>query len=265
MPPSDPSASLRRLLSVMHSLLGPGGCPWDREQTTDTLRAFLLEETHEALDALDARDAEHVKEELGDLMYQVVFLSELFRRQGAFDLAGVLDGIADKLTRRHPWVFGNEKVASPEEALRNWERLKSLERAEKKKSVLDGIPGGLPALAKAFRLSSKAARVGFEWPDVSGVITKLDEEVGEFKEAVKGGDVNKVEDELGDILFTLANVARRLNVDPEGALRRTNEKFVKRFKYVEAKLRERGKQPETSTLEEMDALWNEAKKSQPGD
>jgi MazG family protein len=193
-------------------------------------------------------------------MYQVVFLSELFHRQGAFDLAGVLDGIADKLTRRHPWVFGNEKVASPEEALRNWERLKSLERAEKKKSVLEGIPDGLPALAKAFRLSSKAARVGFEWPDVSGVLAKLDEEVGEFKEVMKGVDVSKVEDELGDILFTLANVARRLSVDPEGALRRTNAKFVKRFKYVEAKLREKGKQPETSTLEEMDALWNEAKR-----
>ncbi len=259
--PDPASAALQRLVSVMNSLLGDGGCPWDRAQTPDTLRAFLLEETHEALAALDARDAPNLKEELGDLLYQIVFLSELARRKGDFDLPGVIGGIADKLTRRHPWVFGDEKVASPEEALRNWERLKSLERAEKKKSVLDGIPDSLPALAKAFRLSSKAARVGFEWPDISGVLAKLDEEVGEFKEAVKGGDVSRVEDELGDILFTLANVARTLNVDPEGALRRTNEKFVKRFRYVEAKLRERGKQPETSTLEEMDALWNEAKKA----
>jgi MazG family protein len=260
-PPPDPSASLRRLIEVMRSLLGEGGCPWDRAQTADTIRAFLLEETHEALAALDARDAPNLKEELGDLLYQIVFLSELAHRKGDFDLAGVIDGIADKLTRRHPWVFGNEKVASPEEALRNWERLKSLEREKKKASVLDGIPDGLPALAKAFRLSSKAARVGFEWPDLAGVLAKLDEEVGEFKEAAKGGDPSHVEDELGDILFTLANVARKLTVDPEGALRRTNEKFVKRFRYVEAKLREQGKQPETATLEEMDELWNEAKKA----
>lgn len=257
---SDPSASLARLIGVMQSLLSPDGCPWDREQTPDTIRAFLLEETHEVLAALDARDAEHVKEELGDVLYQIVFLSELFHRKGAFDLAAVVDGIADKLVRRHPWVFGDEKVASSEEALRNWERLKSLEREKKKASVLDGVPETLPALAKAFRLSSKAARVGFEWPDIGGVLAKLDEEMGEFKEVVKGGDVARVEDELGDVLFTLANVARELKIDPEGALRRTNEKFVKRFSYVEAKLRERGKQPETSTLEEMDALWNEAKK-----
>lgn len=257
--PDRAAAALSRLVSVMRSLLGEGGCPWDRAQTPDTLRAFLLEETHEALAALDARDAPNLKEELGDLLYQIVFLSELAARQGDFDLEGVVSGIADKLTRRHPWVFGNDKVSSPEDALRNWERLKSLERAEKKKSVLDGIPGSLPALARAFRLSSKAARVGFEWPDVAGVLAKLDEEVAEFKEAAKSGDASRVEDELGDILFTLANVARRMNVDPEGALRRTNEKFVKRFLYVEAKLRERGKQPETSTLEEMDALWNEAK------
>ncbi|MCE9584723.1 MAG: nucleoside triphosphate pyrophosphohydrolase [Planctomycetes bacterium] len=256
-----PTASLDRLISVMQSLLGPGGCPWDREQTPDTIRAFLLEETHEVLAALDARDADGVKEELGDVLYQVVFLSELFHRKGAFDLAAVIDGIADKLVRRHPWVFGNEKVASPEEALRNWERLKSLEREKKKASVLDGVPDTLPALAKAFRLSSKAARVGFEWPDIGGVLAKLDEEIGEFKEVVKGGDVSRIEDELGDVLFTLANVAREMKIDPEGALRRTNDKFVKRFRYVEAKLRERGKQPETSTLEEMDALWNEAKKA----
>jgi len=261
---TDPGAEFNRLTGIMRKLLGPGGCPWDRQQTPDTVRAHLLEETYEVLAGLDERNPASVREELGDVLYQVVFLSALFEKDGAFDAAGVISGIADKLVRRHPWVFGDASVSSPDDAIRNWEKLKGDERQGKKKdSVLDGIPPELPALLKAHRLASKAARVGFDWPDADAVLRKLDEEMGEFREVVRAGDTRRVEDELGDILFTLANVARKLDIDPESALRRTNEKFVRRFKYVEKTLRAQGKAPETATLDEMEALWQEAKGTDP--
>ncbi|MBI2920484.1 MAG: nucleoside triphosphate pyrophosphohydrolase [Planctomycetes bacterium] len=257
---SGEGAAYDRLVDVMRRLLGSGGCPWDREQTPDSIRPFLLEEAYEVLAGLDEKNPAVVKEELGDLLYQVVFLGALFEKTGAFTGADVVNGIADKLVRRHPWVFGDASVADSRDALANWEKLKTQERrGTKKDSVLDGVPADLPALLKAARLSSKAARVGFDWPDVGAVLEKLDEEVRELREALKGGDPSRLEDEMGDLFFTLANMARKMNVDPESALRRTNDKFMKRFRYVEKALRAQGKAPESATLEEMEALWIEAK------
>ncbi|NUN50976.1 MAG: nucleoside triphosphate pyrophosphohydrolase [Candidatus Brocadiae bacterium] len=256
---SRAAEALDRLLDVLRQLLAGGGCPWDRAQSPSTLRPFLLEETYEALEGLDADDPASVCEELGDLAYLILFLSELFSRRGAFDAADVLDGIAAKLRRRHPWVFGDATAASPEDALRQWERLKSLERDRRGASVLEGVPELLPALPQAFRLAAKAARVGFDWPDAASVFAKMAEETAELREAAQGGDPRRIEEEVGDLLFTAANLARKLDVDPESALRRTNAKFQKRFRHVETRLREMGKTPEQSTLEEMDALWNEAK------
>lgn len=257
----DPGRALNRLVGVMERLLGPGGCPWDREQTPSSIRPFLLEETYEVLAGLDERDPAAVREELGDLLYQIVFLSALHQQAGHFDAEAVIEGIADKLVRRHPWVFGGASVAGAEDALRNWEKLKVGERrGTKKESVLDGIPRELPALLKAARLSTKAARVGFDWPDVGAVLRKLDEEMAELREALASGDADRLEDEMGDVFFTLANIARKLKVDPESALRRTNEKFMKRFRHVEKALRGRGKGPEGASLEEMEALWQAAKR-----
>jgi MazG family protein len=261
---SEAGKALDRLVETMRALLGPNGCPWDKEQTPESIRAHLLEETYEALAAIDAKDVEGLKEELGDVLYQVVFLSELLSHDGRFDAAEVIHGIADKLVRRHPWVFGDAKVADAADAVHNWEKLKRADRAGKPKdSVLDGIPEALPALLKAHRLSTKAARVGFDWPDVASVLAKVDEEVREFAEAARAGNADRVESELGDLLFALANVARKLNVDPESALRRTNDKFVKRFREVERALRAEGKTPEGAGLEEMERLWVLAKKAYP--
>jgi MazG family protein len=258
----DAGRAYDRLVGVMRRLLGPGGCPWDRKQTPKSIRAHLLEETHEVLAALDAGDAKGVLEELGDVLYQVVFLSELFKKH--FSQADVIDGIADKLVRRHPWVFGTMKVASPQDAIDNWEKLKGEERRRAGRSVLDGLPPGLPALLTAHRLAFKAAKVGFDWPDLPAVLRKLDEELGEFRAAARSRRRDRMEDELGDLLFSVANVARKLDLDSESALRRTNARFVRRFRHVEASLRARGRAPEDATLAEMDRLWCEAKEVERG-
>ncbi|MBI5368537.1 MAG: nucleoside triphosphate pyrophosphohydrolase [Planctomycetes bacterium] len=259
-PPPAGADAFARLVEVMRRLRAPDGCPWDRQQTHDSLKRYLLEETYEVLEALDEGNPELLREELGDLLFQVVFLSRLSEERGEFTVHDAAAGIAEKLIRRHPWVFGDTRVGNAEEAKATWETLKAKERQGKKKdSVLDGIPKELPALAKALRLSQKAAKVGFDWPNLDAVLEKLDEEMQEFEEAARSGDREHAREELGDLFFVMANIARKLELDPEDALRLTNETFIRRFKHVERRLREGGKGPEDAGLEEMERLWEEAK------
>jgi tetrapyrrole methylase family protein/MazG family protein len=259
---SDPAASITRLLGIMDKLRDPGGCPWDREQTLRTLTPYLLEEAHEVIEAIESGDAQHHQEELGDLLFQVVFQARIAREEGKFDFAAVCDGIADKLTRRHPHVFGDVEVSGSREVIRNWERIKAEERKEKgqERSAIGGVPVSLPALVRGERLTEKAAAVGFDWPDAQAVLAKVREEFAELEEAMDGGAPERVEAELGDLLFALANLGRWVKVHPEEALRGTLRRFEARFHFIEAQLRERGRSPRESNLAEMDALWNEAKK-----
>ena len=248
----------------MDRLLGPGGCPWDREQTLDTLRPFLVEETYEVLDAL-ARDAaaDHC-EELGDLLMQIVFQAALRREQGAFDIDAVVASISDKLVRRHPHVFANvEGVDTPDKVLAQWDEIKAAEKADKgtgKKRVLEGIPQG-PALVRAQKIGHRCGKVGFDWPGWEGSFAKVEEEVTEVLGAVRAQDSHQVHKEVGDLLLAVVNLSRKLGVDAENALLDATKRFEQRFAIVEDKLSDRGKTPQQSSLEEMDALWNEAKKS----
>lgn len=249
-----------RLVGIMTRLRAPDGCPWDRQQTLPSLKAFLLEETYELLEAIDADDPAKVREEVGDVLFQCVFLSELARERGWFDVHDVAAAMADKLVRRHPWVFGDQKVADPQAALTQWEILKARERRNQPDaSVLSGVPRELPALLQALRLGHKAAKVGFDWKDLAGVLDKLDEELAEFRQAALARDVEHTRRELGDFLFAVAQLARKLELDPEDALRTTNRRFIARFQYVERRLRESGQVPEEAGIAEMDRLWEEAK------
>lgn len=257
-----PGSSMTRLVEVMDRLLAPDGCPWDREQTLETLRPFLVEETYEVLDALSRGDVRGHCEELGDLLMQVVFHAAIRRREGAFDIDDVCNGISDKLVHRHPHVFGDAKAETSDQVLAQWEDIKRAEKAAKglpTDRVLAGVKPG-PALARAQKVGSKAAKVGFDWPDVAGSIAKIEEEVQEVKE-VTAGEHAKRHHEIGDLLFAVVNVARKLEVDAEQALVDATRRFQERFEYIEDRLRERDKTPSTSTLEEMDALWNDAKRS----
>jgi MazG family protein len=258
----QPGASLARLVEIMDRLLGPGGCPWDREQTLDTLRPFLVEETYEVLDAMVRDNADDHCEELGDLMMQIVFQAALRREQGTFGIDDVVDSISDKLIRRHPHVFADAAgVDTPEKVLAQWDEIKDKEKAEKgtKKRVLDGIPPG-PALARAQKIGSRCGKVGFDWPGWEGSFAKVEEEVSEVLGAVKAQDAREVHAELGDLLLAVVNLSRKLGVDAENALLDATQRFKDRFEIVEDKLAERGKTPQQSNLEEMDSLWNEAKK-----
>lgn len=259
---SRASESIDRLLSIMHRLRAPGGCPWDREQTMASLRPYTLEETYEVLEAIDAGDVQGHREELGDLLLQIVFQAELRQEEGAFEFADVADAISDKLVSRHPHVFGDAKVKDAEGVLNQWAALKREEKRRKGggKSVLEGVPREMPALARADRLTEKASRVGFDWPDASGARAKVAEELGELDEAIAGGDRQAIEHELGDTLFALANLARKLGVAPEEALRGTVGRFVARFTFVEEALERRGVPHGGATLAEMDVLWDEAKR-----
>jgi MazG family protein len=249
----------------MDALLAPDGCPWDREQTLDTLKPFLVEETYEVLDALDhGSPADHC-EELGDLLMQVVFQAAL--RQGAFTIDDVVAGICEKLIRRHPHVFGDASASTPEQVLLQWEEIKKAEKAERNakkaaaaKRVLGGVPLGLPALARAQALGTKAGRVGFDWPGPDGSLAKVREEVEEIAETITANDREAAHRELGDLLFATVNLARKLEVDAETALRDASARFTARFEFIEDRLAERGKTPEQSNLEEMDELWDEAKR-----
>jgi len=248
--------SLPELCEVMERLLAPDGCPWDREQTLETLRSYLVEETYEVLEAMETGTAADHREELGDLMFQIVFQSAIRQREGAFDVDDVIRGIADKLRRRHPHVFGDGKLETSAQVLDQWNKLKE---KEKPRRTLDGVPVHLPALTRALRLGERAAAVGFDWPDAAGARAKVGEELAEIDKAIAAGDRTQIEHELGDLLFAAVSLARKLELDPEAALRATMRKFQTRFEYVEDELAALGKKPRDSNLEEMDRFWEEAK------
>jgi tetrapyrrole methylase family protein / MazG family protein len=246
------------LQETARRLRAPEGCPWDREQTHDSLKKYLIEECYEVIDAIESGDDEKIVEELGDLLYQVYAHSEIAAEENRFTLDDVAAGINAKLIRRHPHVFGEKENITSDEVITKWERIKKTEK-KKGESILDGVPKSLPALLKAYRMQEKAARVGFDWEKIDDVESKLDEEIAEFKEAVRMEDTAAQLHEFGDILFTMVNLARFINVDPEGALLHTTEKFRRRFRHVEQRAAEAGRNLADMTLAEMDALWNEAK------
>ncbi len=257
---SDKSGPLfERLVQIMATLRGPQGCPWDREQTRESLKAFLIEEAYEVLEALDQGGREKLKEELGDLLLQVVFHAQVAAELGEFTMEEVLADITDKLVRRHPHVFGETCAETAAEVLSNWERLKQEERGGvTEASALAGVPKTLPALLRALRLQDKAARVGFDWGETPQVLQKVEEELSELK-GTMGKGPEAIEGELGDLLFSLVNLARFLELNPEEALRKCIDKFARRFRHIETVIAERGKTLTESSLEEMDALWHEAK------
>jgi MazG family protein len=257
-------ASLPRLVEIMARLLGRDGCPWDREQTLESLRPFLVEETYEVLDALARRDVPGHREELGDLLMQIVFQSALRHAEGAFDIDDVIAGISDKLVRRHPHVFGDAMgVDSADKVLAQWDQIKAAEKPGVPRRALDGVPPG-PALARAQKIGSRCGKVGFDWPGWEGSFAKVEEEVNELRVAIGEGNATEIHAELGDLLFACVNLARKLGIDAENALIDATEKFRIRFEAVEDRLAERGKAPQQATLEEMDALWDEAKRSMSG-
>jgi MazG family protein len=288
-----------RAVSIMARLRAPGGCPWDREQTFDSIKPYTLEETYEVLEAIDNRDWDELAGELGDLLLQVLFYAEMAEEQGSFSIDEVLERLAKKLIDRHPHVFGDVKAETSLEVLRNWEVLKAEEKKKrleggggkaereesKPESVLAGVSSGIPALLEAIKLSSRAAHVGFDWPNIEGLFDKLQEEVGELREnlaefpapgpqphargvAGSGGQQvsealrHRLEDEVGDLFFVLVNIARFLSLDPESALKKTNRKFKRRFQWVEEQLRASGRGPQQATLEELEALWQSSKQQE---
>jgi MazG family protein len=274
IPPELPLAEQRgqtfpKLVELMQRLLAPDGCPWDREQDFGTLRKYVLEEACEVIDAIDTGERPALQEELGDLALQVVFLAELARREQSFGPDDVVRNICEKLVRRHPHVFGEVKVSGSEEVLRNWERIKAAEKQDR--ALLDGVARSLPALYRAQRMSDKVARVGFDWPDGRGSRQKVDEELQEIDEAIAGGDRERIEHELGDLLFALVNLARHHGIDAEIALRKTGDRFAERFAHVERRVKqvhggwprsEDGKPGPGLPLEELDGYWEEAKREQ---
>ncbi len=254
------------LVDLMTRLRAPGGCSWDREQTFDTIKPYLLEETYEVLDAIDARDWQELPGELGDLMLQAVFFSQMAAEENLFRIDDALDAITQKLIRRHPHVFGTETARTGDDVRKIWSEVKAQEREQNPKSeirnpksLLKSVPRSLPALVEAQQITSRAATVGFDWPGVTPVLEKLHEELDEFESARRADSPDQLEDELGDLLFVLVNLARFVKVDPEQALRKTNAKFRRRFGHVEEKLAERGASPADSNIEEMESLWQQAK------
>jgi tetrapyrrole methylase family protein/MazG family protein len=254
------SESFKALYDVVSRLRGPGGCPWDQEQTPATLRESLIEETYECIEAIDENDPAHTAEELGDLFLLATMISYMYEQEGAFTVADVLRKITEKLIRRHPHVFAEVKVKDSAEVLNNWAAIKIEQEGRKPKdSILDEVSSGLPPMDRAWKLQKKAAKKGFDWPDTEGVIAKIKEELKEVEEAASQSSIEKTEEELGDLLFSVINLCRYLKVEPSIALRRTNSKFVDRFKYVEKKMKETGQEMKHENLDLMDGFWNEAK------
>jgi len=249
-----------KLRELVQRLRGPGGCPWDREQTLEDLRAYVVEEAHEVAAAISAGDADEIAAELGDLLFQVVFVACLAEEDGSFDLATVAERIHAKMVARHPHVFAEERLEDADAVRAAWERRKLAKENGEDASLLDGVPASLPALVGAYRMTQKAAGVGFDWPDAPSVLAKVREELGELEESLRGGGKEEIREEVGDLLFAVANLARHLRIDPEAALASGNLKFRRRFAAVEAGLRAAGKKLGEATLDEMDALWNEAKR-----
>ncbi len=250
-----------RLVEIMARLRGENGCPWDRKQTHASIKPYLVEETYEVLEAIDEGSAAKLQEELGDLALQIVFHAQMAQEAGCFTIGDVLRSINDKLVRRHPHVFGDVKADTAQEVLFNWEQIKKQEREDTlgRASALDGVPRELPALLRAHRLQEKASRVGFDWNEAREVLHKVDEELAELRSAMEGHAPERIEAELGDLLFSLVNLSRFIAVNPEEALRKTIARFIARFQYIEEALAQQGKSPDQVTLQEMDALWEEAK------
>ena len=259
-------ADLQKLVDLVERLRGENGCPWDREQTRESLKPMLIEEAYEVLDALDSPNPSELREELGDLLFQVVFHAQIAYEKGEFHLGDVIDRLHEKMVRRHPHVFGEVDLPTANDVLKNWEDIKAAEkgiasasRHDSPRSLLDGIPSKLPALHEALQLTAKASRVGFDWPNLEDVMEKLREEMREITQALERDD-GHLTAEVGDLLFVSVNVARFLGVDPETALRRSNAKFSRRFRYVESKIKAEGRDMKDATLTEMDAYWDEAKR-----
>ncbi len=258
----DPAENFRKLVDVVNTLMGDDGCPWDRVQTRETLKPYLVEETYETLEALDRGDPEEIKDELGDLLYQILFHAKISAQRNEFDVADVVGAITEKMVRRHPHVFKEAKCDTPDEVVTQWEEIKKNEKASAgRESVLDGVPRSLPGLKRAQELQKKAAKHGFDWDRISEVFAKLDEEIAEFKEAVLAGDEKEAKGELGDILFVLVNIGRFKKIDAEEALRSTNNKFIARFHHIEREVAKTGKTLKETPLADLEAHWQAAKKA----
>lgn len=249
------------LIKIMEALRGPQGCPWDKGQTRESLKPFLVEELYELLEALDEDNPDKIKEELGDLLFQIVFHCHLSKETGQFDINDVINKIVDKMINRHPHVFGDKNLKTSEDVLSWWEEQKKKEK--KQESIIDGVPKALPALLRAHRLQDKASRAGFDWERVEDVFKKLDEELNELKSALDKKDQKAIEYELGDIFFVLVRISSFVNVNPEDALRKTISKFTHRFRYIEKRASEQERKLTEMTLDEMEVLWEESKKSPP--
>lgn len=250
-----------KLVKIMEALRGEDGCPWDREQTRQSLKPFLIEEAYELLEAIEEDDPAKIKEELGDLLFQIVFHARIAEERGEFDIRDVIEAISGKMVSRHPHVFGGKRLRTADEVLDGWEEHKRQE-GKLKESILEGIPGNLPSLLKAHRVQDRVSRVGFDWEKAEDVVKKVESELDEFKSALKGGDEGEVEEEFGDVLFTLVNLSRFVDINPEEALRKTISRFIRRFSYIETSAKREGRALADYTLEEMDHLWEEAKKAE---
>ncbi len=257
-----PEETFARLTSIVNTLMSEGGCPWDLVQTRESLKPFLVEETYETLEALDGNQPEKIVDEMGDLLYQILFHSKISEVRGEFNISDVIENLSEKMIRRHPHVFDKTPgTDTPDKVLHQWEEIKKQEKGNRdQKSVLDNIPKALPGLARAQKLQKKAAKQGFDWDQIEDVIAKLDEEVEEFKEAFRDNDTPHMAEEMGDLLFVIVNLARFKKIDAEEALRGTNNKFISRFQYIEQEVAKRGKTLKETSLEEMEQYWQDAKK-----
>lgn len=252
---------LKKLIAIMEKLRSDKGCPWDKKQTRESLKPYIIEEAYELIEAIEEDDPEKIKEELGDLLFQIIFQCQLARENKEFEMSDVLEKIVKKMVIRHPHVFGDTKCKTPEEVVEQWEALKKQE-GKLRNSVLEGVPKSMPSLLRAYRLQKRAAKVGFDWEKVEDVLKKVDEEINELKNAIKSGKRQEIEDELGDIIFMLVNLSRFIGVNPEDAHRKTISKFIHRFRYIEMKAAEQRRKISDMTLLEMDKLWDEAKEKE---
>lgn len=250
-----------QLIAVMARLRADGGCPWDKEQTHESLIRYLIEETYELIDAIEEKNDAHIAEELGDVLLQVIFHSQIAQEQNRFNLQDVGQRCAEKLIRRHPHVYGNKTIHDSAGVRKQWEEIKKVERSDR--STLDGVPRYLPALSQAEKIQKKAARVGFDWPTLEGVVEKIDEELDELKKGLRKGDPKNIREELGDLLFSIVNLARFVDANPEEVLRGTIQKFYTRFQFIEKEVAKKGKAVSDCSLEELDRLWNRAKRARP--
>lgn len=249
---------LYRLRKIAAELRAEKGCAWDREQTFSSLKPYLIEEAYEVYDAIDSKDPENLKEELGDLLYQIYAHSQIASELSLFDIDDVAEGISKKLILRHPHVFGNESITDSKKVKERWEEIKKVEKSERE-SILDGVPAHLPALVKAYRIQEKVSQVGFDWEKAEDAAAKIDEEIGEFREAMQSGDKDKITEEAGDVLFSVVNIMRLSNIDAEDALRKTIDKFITRFKYIEKESKQQNRSLKEMSIQEMEELWQKAK------